>query len=224
MIRLTVPSIEEDDLAAVRDVLASGFLVQGPRVAAFEQTIADLVGTRYAVAVANGTAALHMALLALDIGPNDIVVTAAYSWPATANVIELCGAETAFVDIRPDTFYIDPSALDTVLQRLMSAPATARRVKAVMPVHAFGQLADMPAILEITGPSSAAATRALISISVGSRRSQSWGSYLSTRDSSRALGPHSTTMPGDARSGWRRFTTFRPAKSRPPTIAGNLRR
>ena len=82
MIRLTVPSIEEDDLAAVREVVASGHLVQGPRVAAFEQAIADLVGTRHAVAVTNGTAALQMALIALDVGKDDIVVTTAYSWPA----------------------------------------------------------------------------------------------------------------------------------------------
>jgi dTDP-4-amino-4,6-dideoxygalactose transaminase len=151
MIRLTVPSIEEDDLAAVREVVQSGLLVQGPRVAAFEEAIANLVGTRYAVAVANCTAALQMALLALDISRGDIVVTTTYSWPATSNVIELCGAEPAFVDIRPDTFNIDPSALDTTLKQLMSTQSTARRVKAVLPVHAFGQVADMPDILEIAG-------------------------------------------------------------------------
>jgi dTDP-4-amino-4,6-dideoxygalactose transaminase len=149
MIRLTVPSIEEDDLAAVREVVASGHLVKGPRVAAFEQAIADLVGTRHAVAVTNGTAALQMALIALDVGKDDIVVTTAYSWPATANVIELCGATPAFVDIRPDTFNIDPAGLESTMKRLTTAGGTAKRVKAILPVHAFGQMADMHEIMEI---------------------------------------------------------------------------
>ena len=151
MIRLTIPSIEEDDLQAVREVLATGYLVQGPRVAAFEQAVADYVGTRYAVAVSNCTAALHLALLALDTRPGDLVIVTAYSFIATANVIELCGAQPVFVDIQPDTFNLDPNCLEEVLKRLMDARATARRVKAVLPVHTFGQLADMPAILELAG-------------------------------------------------------------------------
>jgi dTDP-4-amino-4,6-dideoxygalactose transaminase len=148
MIRLTIPSIEEDDLQAVRDVVASGWLVQGPRVAAFEQAVADYVGTEHAVAVSNGTAALHLALLALDTRPGDLVVVTAYSFIATANVIELCGAQPVFVDIRPDTFNMDPDCLEEVLERLMGSAETARRVKAILPVHTFGQLADMPAIME----------------------------------------------------------------------------
>jgi dTDP-4-amino-4,6-dideoxygalactose transaminase len=111
MIRLTIPSIEEDDLAAVREVLASGYLVQGPRVAAFERAVADRVGVRHAVAVSNCTAALHLSLLALGVRPGDLVVVAAYSYTATANVIELCGAQPVFVDIRPDTFNMDPDRL-----------------------------------------------------------------------------------------------------------------
>ena len=149
MIRLTIPAIEEDDLQAVREVLASGHLVQGPRVAAFEQAVAEYVGCQYAVAVSNGTAALHLALLALDIRPGDIVLVTAYSWLSTANVIELCGAQPVFVDIQPDTFNIDPACLETALQRLMAVSATAQRVKAILPVHTFGQMAHMPAILEV---------------------------------------------------------------------------
>jgi dTDP-4-amino-4,6-dideoxygalactose transaminase len=149
MIRLTIPSIEEDDLQAVREVLASGYLVQGQRVTAFEQAIADYVGTKYAVAVSNCTAALHLALLALDVRPGDLVLVTAYSWVATANVIELCGAQPVFVDIQPDTFNMDPQALEPILTRLMSNPDTARRVRAILPVHTFGQMADMPAILEL---------------------------------------------------------------------------
>lgn len=149
MIRLTIPAIAEDDLQAVREVLASGHLVQGPYVAAFERAVAEYVGCPYAIAVSNGTAALHLALLALDVRPGDIVLVTAYSWLSTANVIELCGAQPVFVDIQPDTFNIDPACLERALQRLMAVSATAQRVKAIFPVHTFGQMADMPAILEL---------------------------------------------------------------------------
>jgi len=149
MIRLTVPSMAQDDLEAVASVLQTGFLVQGAQVAAFERAVAGYVGVKYAVAVSNGTAALHLSLLALDVRPGDLVVTTAYSWPATANVVELCGAQPVFVDIRPDTFNMDPEALAIVLERLMANSETARRVRVILPVHAFGQLADMPAILEL---------------------------------------------------------------------------
>ena len=151
MIRLTIPSIEEDDLQAVREVLASGYLVQGPRVAAFEQAVANYVGTKYGVAVSNCTAALHLGLLALGVQPGDLVIVTAYSFIATANVIELCGAQPVFVDIQPDTFNLDPNRLEETLNRLMASADTARRVKAILPVHTFGQMADMPAILELAG-------------------------------------------------------------------------
>ncbi len=149
MIRLIIPAIEKEDLEAVREVLASGYLVQGPRVAAFEQAVADYVGTKYAVAVSNGTAALHLALLALDTRPGDLVIVAAYSFIATANVIELCGAQPVFVDIQPDTFNLDPNCLEEILKRLRASSETGRRVKAILPVHTFGQMADMTAILEL---------------------------------------------------------------------------
>jgi dTDP-4-amino-4,6-dideoxygalactose transaminase len=151
MIRLTIPSIEEDDLATVREVLASGFLVQGPRVAAFERALAATIGVKHAVAVSNGTAALHLALLALDVRAGDLVVVTAYSYTATANAIELCGAQPVFVDVRPDTFNMDPDRLAETLQRLAATPAVAGRVKAILPVHTFGQMAEMPAITAIAG-------------------------------------------------------------------------
>jgi len=151
MIRLTVPSIAEDDLAAVSEVLRSGFLVQGERVAAFEQAVARYVGARYAVAVSNGTAALHLSLLALGVGPGDLVIVTAYSYVATANAIELCGAQPVFTDIQSDTFNLDPERLAETLVRVMSNTETASRVKAIVPVHTFGQVADMPAIVELAG-------------------------------------------------------------------------
>ena len=90
---------------------------------------------------------LHLSLLALNVGPGDIVLVTAYSWPATANVVELCGATPVFVDIEPDTYNLDPSRLEETLTKLMADPATASRVKAVLPIHAFGQCANMTAIL-----------------------------------------------------------------------------
>jgi perosamine synthetase len=141
VIRLAIPSIEEDDLQAVREALASGFLVQGPRVAAFEQTVADYVGTRHAVAVSNCTAALLLALMAIEVGPGDSVAVTTYSWPATANVIALCGAEPVFVEIEPGTFNMDPHALAETMQRTT--------VKAILPVHTFGGMADMSKITKV---------------------------------------------------------------------------
>ena len=149
MIRLIVPSIEEDDLQAVREALVSGRLVQGERVAEFERAVANYVGCGHAVAVTNCTAALHLSLIALGVGPGDIVIVTAYSWIATANVIELCGAQPVFVDIDRDTFNLDPNRLQEALVKLMKSSETAKRVKAILPVHAFGLMADMPQISEL---------------------------------------------------------------------------
>lgn len=135
MIRLTVPTIEDDDLAAVRGAVASGFLVQGRRVAELEAGIRGLAGTEHAVVVSSGTAALHLSLVALGIGPGDRVAVPAYSFLATANVVELVGATPVFIDIEDETFAMDPDALERAIGR--------ERVTAVMPVHPFGQVADM---------------------------------------------------------------------------------
>lgn len=141
MIRLTVPSIEDDDLEAVREVLISGFLVQGKHVEAFEHRVAEYVGSAHAVAVSNCTAALHLALVALGIGRGDRVAVGAYSWPASANVIVLAGAEPVFVDIDPETFNICPAALEAALVKT--------KVKAILPIHTFGGVADLPSICRL---------------------------------------------------------------------------
>lgn len=139
MIRLACPEIDEADLAAMVEVLKSGQLVQGTHVREFEGRVAELCGSTRAVAVSSGTAALHLALGALDVGAGDAVAVTTYSWPATANVIALCNATPVFVEIDPRSYNMDPEALAATLRR-------ARSVKAVIPVHAFGGMANMAEI------------------------------------------------------------------------------
>ena len=148
-IPITAPSIDDEDLQAVSEVLRSGQLVQGKNVALFEARLAELIGVRHVVAVSNCTAALHLGLLSLGVGAGDLVVVTGYSWLATANVIELCGAHPVFVDIRPDTFNIDVAALGDTLRGLAANRAVARRVKAIVPVHAFGHMAEVDRILAL---------------------------------------------------------------------------
>jgi perosamine synthetase len=142
LIRLGSPSIGAEEAEAISQVLQTGFLVQGERVRAFESQIAAASRTSDAVVVSSGTAALHVALLAGGVGPGDLVAVPTYSWPATANAVGLCGAQPVFVDIEQRTFNMDPERLADTMRPL-------GRVKAIMPVHAFGGMADMPAILDV---------------------------------------------------------------------------
>jgi len=128
-IKLARPDVGPAELAAVAEVIESGQLTMGSKVAEFEDALADAVGTAHAAAVSSGTAALHLALLALEIGPGDEVIVPAYTFPATANVVELCGARAVLVDVDPETFLVDPAAV---------AAAVTPRTRAVMAVHLFG--------------------------------------------------------------------------------------
>lgn len=141
-IRLTIPSLDEEDVSAVAEVIRSGFLVQGPKVRAFEEAFASYVGTAFCVAVPNCTEALFLSLLALGVGSGDEVAVCTYSWPTTANVIALVGAVPVFVDVDPRTFNMDPAKLEAEL-------AGRPRIKAVLPVHTFGGAADIVRICEI---------------------------------------------------------------------------
>ncbi len=142
-IRLCKPLLEEEDFAQVVKVLRSGQLVQGAQVADFEAAVAAYLDVQHAVAVSSGTAALHVAMAALGVGSGDLVVTTAYSWISTANVVELLGATPLFVDIDPITYNICPDALCAALEKHAN-----RSLKAILPVHAFGLMADMAAILD----------------------------------------------------------------------------
>jgi dTDP-4-amino-4,6-dideoxygalactose transaminase len=120
-------------------------LVHGPEGEAFERDLAAYNGVAEAVVVSSGTAALHLALLAAGIGPGDAVVVPDFTFPATANVVRLCGAEPIFVDVEPGTYNMSAAAAEHALE---SYRGTARP-RAIMPVHEFGCPADMPGLLEV---------------------------------------------------------------------------
>jgi dTDP-4-amino-4,6-dideoxygalactose transaminase len=141
-IPVTRPVLGDSELAAIASVLDSGYLVQGTRVAEFERIVAEHVGLQHAVAVSSCTSALRVALLALGTGPGHRVIVAPYSWVATANVIELCGATPVFVDIDPSTFNMDAALLRSRLQAL-SREGQLGSVRAIMPVHTFGNTAGI---------------------------------------------------------------------------------
>src|SRR5205807_6061788 len=107
MIPIAKPELGEEEAAAAREAILSGWVTQGPRVTAFEEAFAHAVGAPHACAVSNCTTALHLALHALGVGPGDEVVTVSHSFVATANVVVYCGAKPVFVDIDPRTFNID---------------------------------------------------------------------------------------------------------------------
>jgi dTDP-4-amino-4,6-dideoxygalactose transaminase len=133
-------SIKQEVDAAVHGVLDSCQFVLGQEVAAFEGEFASFVGAEHGIGVNSGTSALHLALLAAGIGPGDEVITVPFTFVATAAAIHYAGAKAVLVDIRPDTFTMDPEAIEA---------AITPRTKAIMPVHLYGQPADMEAIAGI---------------------------------------------------------------------------
>lgn len=134
------PVLDEREVEAVRRVILSGWVTQGPEVAAFEKEFAELVGAPHACAVSNCTTALHLALLAADVGEGDEVITVSHSFIATANAIRYCGAVPVFVDIEPDGFNIDPNLIEAAI-----TPKT----KAILCVHQLGMPCDLAAIVGI---------------------------------------------------------------------------
>lgn len=140
MIPLASPDIRDEDINRVVDVLRSGMLVQGAQVAAFEKSIAAYLKTPHVLAASNGTATLHLALVVAGIGPGDEVIIPSLSYIATANAVELVGARPVFVDVDIQTYCIDVAKIEAAM-----TPAT----KAIMPVHEFGLMADMAAVMSI---------------------------------------------------------------------------
>jgi dTDP-4-amino-4,6-dideoxygalactose transaminase len=132
--------LEEEDIAAVSRVLRTGALTQGPKVDEFERALAEKVGAEYAVAVASGTAGLHLAAMVADLGPGKSLVTSPITFVATANAARYTGADVAFIDVDPDTVNLCPEQLAAHLK------GSGRRTGAVTAVHLAGLSADMPRI------------------------------------------------------------------------------
>jgi len=138
-IPIAVPSLGDEEWHAVREPLLSGWLTQGPKVAAFEKRFADLHGAKHALAVTSCTTGLHLALLGVGVGPGDEVIVPAFTWVATANAVIYCGAKPVFVDVSRDSYNIE---ISDVVRRITP------RTKAVIAVHLFGLCADIDALRE----------------------------------------------------------------------------
>ena len=143
-------TIEDDDIAAVVEALKADFLTTGPTVEAFETAFAGTVGARHAVACANGTAALHLAMLALDVQPDEAVVAPSITFLATANCARYVGAEVVFADVDPASGLMTPQTLAEALTRLGG-----RRLRAVLPVHLRGDVANLPELAALAGDAGA---------------------------------------------------------------------
>ncbi len=137
-------SIDDDDIAAVCDVLRSDFLTTGPEVAAFEAAAASATGARHAIACNSGTAALHLAVVAFGLGPGDAAIVPAVTFVATANVIVHAGATVIFADTDSETGLLTPETLADALERSRGA-----HIRAALPVHLTGRVCDMPALSKI---------------------------------------------------------------------------
>jgi dTDP-4-amino-4,6-dideoxygalactose transaminase len=136
-IRLAKPDVGDAEVAELAEVVASGQLTMGPKVAEFERALAGACGTADAVVVSSGTAALHLAMVALGICPGDEVIVPAYTFPATANAVELCGGRAVLVDVEAETFNLDIARVPA---------AISPRTKAVIGVHLFGRPLDWDAL------------------------------------------------------------------------------
>lgn len=145
-VRLGWPDVGQAELAAVAEVFETGMLTMGPKVAEFEELLARACGVKHALAVTSGTAALHLAVLALELEPGDEVLVPAYTFPATANVVALSGLQPRLVDVDPETMNIDPARVDV-----------GPRTRAILPVHLFGrparleELPDLPLLEDAAG-------------------------------------------------------------------------
>jgi dTDP-4-amino-4,6-dideoxygalactose transaminase len=137
------PAIGPEEIAAVTETLESGWLTTGPRAEELERRLAELTGSRHALAVASGTAAMHLSLVGLGIGPGDEVITTPITWPATANVIVHAGATPIFVDVLDTDLNIDPDLV---------AEAVTERTKAILPVDLAGQPADLDPLIALGPP------------------------------------------------------------------------
>jgi perosamine synthetase len=143
-IPITKPVFDQTERDAIARVLESGWVVQGPNVAQFEQLFAEFTGSRHAIATTSCTTALHLALIAAGIGPGDEVIVPAFTFVATANAVEYVGARPIFVDISLDTYNLDLNSLEAGIQA--RTRQSNNRLRAIIPVSLFGLCAPMPEI------------------------------------------------------------------------------
>jgi len=157
-IPLSRPDLTEKEIKAVLDVLNTPHLSLGPKLREFENKFAKYIGTKHAVAVNSGTSALHLALLSLDIGEDDAVITSPFSFISSANCILFVRATPIFVDIDPDTYNLDPDLIEEYIERngyeqkktgFLMDRKSGKRIKAILPVHIFGLPCDMDRIMQI---------------------------------------------------------------------------
>jgi len=146
IVPMCLPEISDAERRAVLDVLASPSLALGPRLAAFESALAERVGARHGIGVNSGTSGLHLAMIAAGVGEGDVVLTSPFSFVASANCVLYERARPVFVDVEPRSLTIDVAALEDRLHGLLAEGA---RVRAILPVHVFGQPCDMDPILEL---------------------------------------------------------------------------
>src|SRR5262245_30972823 len=142
MLRLSLPHVDEAAIAAAAQVLRSGQLVHGAQGQAFESDLQAWMPWRHAVLVSSGTAALHLALIALDVGPGDAVLVPDFTFPATANAVLLVGARPVLIDVDPQTYNVTPEALAAAIAEWRGP----ERLRAVMPVHEFGHPVEMAGV------------------------------------------------------------------------------
>jgi len=137
------PAVGEEEIAAVADTLRSGWLTTGPRAAELERRAAEYLEAKHVLAVASGTAALHLALLAAGVRPGDEVITPSLTWPATANVVVHCGATPVFADVRETDLNVDPEHVRELVSE---------RTRAIVPVDLYGQPAELDPLRELGLP------------------------------------------------------------------------
>src|SRR5258706_7734096 len=140
MLGFQPPAVGDEEIAAVAEAIRSGWLTTGPRAAELERRAAEYFQAEHVVALASGTAAMHLALVALGVGPGDEVITTPIPWPATANVIVHTGATPVFADVRAGDLNIDPEHVATLVTE---------RTKALLPVHLYGQPVDLDPLLAL---------------------------------------------------------------------------